>query len=272
MGVGTHVRYFPDDDVLLVLFTRTPSFREPLVAALGSLAFGEEPQGAMPPEVTALKPKQSAAFEGRWEGDAGALTVEARGLGFVVAPAGPSLSADFPRPPLERGAKPAWDPSRSELVGAAERALAILEDVSRGSSKLFAEALRPGLPATWPEDVAGRQWPEHVDAHGPVERLELVGAAPGAADRVSLVWIRLHHAEEVTAVRLVLTGTQVSGITFDAAVDPFLARAAPTSRTRLSTFRFDSEDSLVLELKRKSTELHLTTPTGTNHVLRRPAD
>lgn len=270
MGMAAHVRHFPDEDVILVLFTSTPEFLDPLVAALSSLAFSEAPPGGEPPKVVDLAKKHADAFVGRWEGDAGALTVEARGDGFAVAAAGPRLAAEFPRPPLPRGARPGWEPTPAELLGTSERALAIVTDVSNGSPASLADALAPGIPGAWPNEVAGRYWPAHVDEHGGVERLELVGAAPGAAPRTTHVWVRLHHEKKATAVRLMLTNTRVNVFTFDARPDPFVARAAPTSRTRLETFDFTDGPGFVLELKRKGAELHVTTPSGTRHTFRRP--
>ena len=263
-GFQSYVRYFPDDDVLILVLCNREGWYWQVAWGLSAIVLGEDPKSASPPKIAALSEEQLDAFCGTWESDDDRLYVRRSGRGLRVGGVGSDIVAALTYTrggSVGRERKP---PKARELKAAEERALAIMTELREGSCELLGADMLPHIPASWPGRVLNQFWPAHLERWGEVREQRSLGAFFDQATNRTRVWIRLEHAKGPRSVEIAFVGDKLNIFDLNARAYPVDVGVAPVDERRLVGFDFRDPPpyELVLKGKGKSRKLEVNSRSG----------
>lgn len=252
-----YVRWFPKDRLTLVVLTNRPGWNWQVTWGLTALLLdGEDPKVPQPPEPAKWKDKDFEPWLGTWVSDDGqrlelarsGAGVRVRGLGAdvgaILAPGAPGRSS--PR-----------SPAVAATADLEARALAIVDELSKGRNDTLAADLAPRIPSEWPNRVRDQIWPAHVERWGQLEDRRVLGAWHDAAKGQTRVWLRLRHERAERSIEIAFLGNQLAIFDLKSPAWPVEAGAAP-GKDELAGFDFAKQPPFTLTLRVKADAQRLT--------------
>lgn len=266
-GFQSYIRYFIDDDVLILVLTNREGSHWQVAWGLSSIVLDEDPKAALPPEIASVSASDLDAFCGSWEADGERLFVSRSGTGLRVGGMGTkvlaALSPSGPGSGRPRNASSSR-PKARELAAAEERAVAIVAELREGRCDLLGADMLAHIPKSWPDRILHQLWPEHVERWGEVRDHRSLGAFFDPASGRTRVWIRLDQARGERSVEIAFVGSKLNIFDLKARDFPVEVGVAPIDDRRLVGFDFQNEApyELALRGKGKSRALELRTRGG----------
>lgn len=266
-GFHSYIRYFPDDDLLVVVLTNRNGWHWQTAWGLTSLCFDRIPRGTRPPEITKLRNSELDAYCGDWTANGESLHITRSGIGLLVEGAGTTVFSALT--PMQPGPRPAKNPKPllseqmvEDLAIAETSALEIVAELRQGKHSKLAANLMPHIPNTWPQSISEIYWPKMVEEHGPVQDHQPLGTFFDQSTNQLRVWIRLKTPTGNHSIEIAFVKDKLNILNLDAPNYPAQANFAPISKTLFTTFNFNSihTPTLAIDGKAKKRTLTLAPP------------
>lgn len=230
-GFQTELRYFPDEDLILIVLTNVEGVAYP-VAGLLEAALHENQAFTAPPELIAWKERDRERWVGEWvtvEGDR--LVLQPTKHGLAVRRASPKIQAVMQQ--AAGGIAAEWE---------IEKAREVVLALAQGDAEPLEEVLMEGIPIHWPQQVARDILPGHYPERGKIQGVELLGSSRLSGGRV-IVWLDVEHEKGRWPVEIRFTGKKLHFLDWETQSMPKSMLFAPTEKNLCQHFAFRYERS-----------------------------
>lgn len=224
-GFHTDIRYFPDEEYILILITNVDGLAYPMTGALESILF-ENRAFSAPPELLAWEESEQAAWLGTWQCSSGErLKLEAAGESLAVTQITPQASAVIQgNAGVDLGA---------EVAKATEIVLALAE----GDHRPMQDVLAAHVPASWPRMMVRTILPPHLQVRGKILSASCMGAKKDG-DELVTVWLDVQHEKGSWPVEMQFRGGRLSILDWETESEPKPFRFAQVAAGKCVHFAF----------------------------------
>jgi CubicO group peptidase (beta-lactamase class C family) len=224
-GFHTEIRYFPNEELILILLTNVDGLAYPLTGALEAALFENQAFQA-PPELLDWKGDEQAAWLGDWASDGGErIRLGADGQALKLSRATPGVNALF-------------DGSLATSF-AAETALAIeiVLGLAAGDPAPLDAVLAARIPKSWPRMLIDQVIPEYVQVRGKVLGAVFAGASKASNSAVT-IWLDVEHERGHWPVELQFLEGRLGRLDWETKSMPKAKKFAQVEKSKCVHFDF----------------------------------
>jgi CubicO group peptidase (beta-lactamase class C family) len=254
---NSFIRYFPEDDVLILVLTNRPGWHQQVAWGISGLVL-DEPNNTPPlPETIALSDAQASEFCGIWEDKGRRIVVQQEGdafsIGCLDATTKSAVQGDPPT-------KPEKAPPKQKVIDEfAKLGMEMVTNLCNDDVSLIEQLKPPLATASWPQEVLSKSWPEHLARWGAVQDQELLTAFSDPQTTWIYVYVRLTHEKALRTVKIAFYGGRLKFIDLGGTDFHYQTTMLPIEKRILTSFDGLTEPPAILKLigKGKSRKLEL---------------
>ncbi len=242
-GFQTYIQHFVKEKITVLLVSNREGMHRQVSEGLAAIMI-EKRVDAMPvPKTQRWKADKLDALTGRYTSPGkGSLVVRRLGSALSIGAEGNAAIAYL------QGQEPSEE---SPFPWERQRASEIIQGLLDGSAAALAKDVAHRIPKSWPTTVLRTIWPNHLKQHGPLLSFEEIACLKRESSSAITLWIRLRHADGISAVKMTFIEHEVSGLDFKAPLFPVLRPYAPIDKDRFVTFAFTAQSLPEITFKRK---------------------